>query len=119
MYPQVIEERRAFAQLSGNPNELNYASALEEGFRSAGWQGALIKGIRARKTQRDRGYYSAFAIAALYADLGDKDQAFQWLNTACLERDGQLTALKTEFSLASLVRIPRFVELVSKVGLPR
>jgi TolB-like protein/Tfp pilus assembly protein PilF len=119
MYPQVIEERRTFAQLTGDPNELNYASALNEGFRSAGWNGALIKGIQARKTQRDRGYYSAFAIAALYADLGDKNQAFQWLNTACLERDGQLTALKTEFSLASLRSDPRFAELVGKVGLPR
>jgi TolB-like protein/Tfp pilus assembly protein PilF len=119
MYPQVVEERKSLAQLSGDPNELNFASALDQGFRSAGWKGALIKGIEARQAQRKNGYYSAFAIAALYADLGDKDRAFQWLNTACLERDGELTALKTEFSLAPLHSDPRFAELVRKVGLPQ
>jgi TolB-like protein len=119
MYPQVLEERKSLAQLSGDPNESNFASALDQGFRSAGWKGALIKGIEARQAQRKNGYYSAFAIAALYADLGNKDQAFQWLNTACLERDGELTALKTEFSLAPLRSDPRFAELVRKVGLPQ
>lgn len=49
MYPQVIEEWKAFAQLSGDRNESDFASALEQGFRSAGWKGALTKGIEAGK----------------------------------------------------------------------
>ena len=82
MYPQVMEEWKAFGQLSGDRNESDFASALEQGFRSAGWKGALNKGIEVRQAQRKTGYSSAYAIATLYADLGDKNEAFRWLNTA-------------------------------------
>jgi len=119
MYPQVIEEQKSYGQLSGDRNESEFASALEQGFRSAGWKGALTKGIEARKAQRKNGYRSAYAIAALYADWGDKDQAFQWLNTAYQERDEGLVSLKTDFLLDPLRSDPRFAELVRKVGLPR
>jgi TolB-like protein/tetratricopeptide (TPR) repeat protein len=119
MYPQVIEEQKSYGQLSGDRNESEFASALEQGFRSAGWKGALTKGIEARKAQRKNGYRSAYGIAALYADWGDKDQAFQWLNTAYQERDEGLVSLKTDFLLDPLRSDPRFAELVRKVGLPQ
>jgi len=118
MYRQVIEESKAFGQLSGNRNESEFASAMEQGFRSAGWKGALTKGIEARQAQRKNGYSSAYDIAALYAEIGDKEQAFQWLNTAYRERDQQLEGLKTDFLLDPLRSDPRFAELVQKVGLP-
>jgi hypothetical protein len=85
MYREVIEEWKAYGQLSSDPNESKFASALEQGFRSGGWKGALTKGIEVRQAQRKTGYSSAssaYGIAQLYADLGDKDQAFQWLNTS-------------------------------------
>jgi serine/threonine protein kinase len=47
--------------------------------RSSGWKGALCKAIEARLEQRKTGYSSATFIDELYADLGDKDKAFQWL----------------------------------------
>ena len=49
MYPQVIEEWKVFGQLSGDRNESDFASALEQGFRSAGWKGAVTKGIESGK----------------------------------------------------------------------
>jgi tetratricopeptide (TPR) repeat protein len=119
MYPQVIEEWKAYGQLSGNQNESEFASALERGFRSAGWKGALTKGIEIRQAQRKTGYYSGLMIATLYADLGDKDQAFRWLNTAYQERDFWIAHLKTSFLLDPLRSDPRFAELVRKVGLPQ
>jgi len=119
MYPQVIEEWKAKGQLSGDRNESVFASALEQGFRSAGWKGALTKGIEARQAQRKIGYSSAYEIAGLYADLGDKEQAFRWLNTAYQERDWLLVSLKTNFLLDPLRSDPRFAELVLKVGLPQ
>jgi eukaryotic-like serine/threonine-protein kinase len=119
MYPQVIEESRAYGQLSGNRNESEFASAIEQGFRSAGWKGALTKGIEARQAQRKAEYSSAYEIANLYAELGEKDQAFRWLNTAYQERDLGLVSLKTVFLLDPLHSDPRFAELVRKVGLPQ
>jgi TolB-like protein/predicted Ser/Thr protein kinase len=119
MYPQAIEEWKAYGQLSGDRNESEFASALEQGFRSAGWKGALTKGIEFRQAQRKNAYSSAYVIAALYADLGDKEQAFRWLNTAYQEHDWHLVSLKTNFLLDPLRSDPRFAELVRKVGLPQ
>jgi eukaryotic-like serine/threonine-protein kinase len=119
MYPQFIEEWKTYGQLSGDRNESEFASALERGFRSAGWKGALTKGIEIRQAQRKTGYYSPLMIATLYADLGDKDQAFRWLNTAYQERDFLLMGLKTNFQLDPIRADPRFAELVRKVGLPQ
>jgi eukaryotic-like serine/threonine-protein kinase len=118
-YPQVIEEWKTYGDLSGDRNESEFASALEQGFRSGGWKGALSKGIEARQLQRKTGYSSAYRVAELYADLGDKERAFQWLNTAYQERDGLLEGLKTDFLLDPLRSDPRFAELVRKVGLPQ
>jgi eukaryotic-like serine/threonine-protein kinase len=119
MYPEVIEEWKAYGQLSGDRNESEFASALEQGFRSAGWKGALTKGIEARQAQRKTGYFSANQMASLYADLGDKENAFRWLNIAYRERDVNLLGLKTDFLLDPVRSDPRFSDLVRKVGLPQ
>jgi serine/threonine protein kinase len=118
MYPQVIEEWKTFGHLSDDRNESEFASALEQGFRSAGWKGALTKGIEIRQAQRRTGS-SAYPIAALYAALGDKDQAFRWLNIAYKEREGFLIGLKTNNLFDPIRSDPRFAELVRKVGLPQ
>src|SRR5437016_4435037 len=81
MYPQVIGAWKGYGQLSGARRASEFASAIEQRFRSGGWKGALTKGIEARQTQRKTGYASAYQIALLHADLGDKNQALQWLNT--------------------------------------
>jgi hypothetical protein len=49
MFPQAIEEFRTFGQLSGEKGDVEFASAMGEGFRSAGWNGALTKAIEMRK----------------------------------------------------------------------
>jgi hypothetical protein len=121
MYPQLVEELKLYGQLSGDRNESDFAAAMEQGIRSAGWRGALSRLIEARVAARKKGYSSAYDIARLYAEVGDKDQAFRWLNTAYQERDQNLVTvgLKTDFLLDRLRSDPRFAELVSKVGLPQ
>jgi tetratricopeptide (TPR) repeat protein len=119
MYPQVIEEWNIVGQLSGDRNKSDFASTVEQGFRSGGWRVALGKGIETQKAQRTKGYMPAYLIAGLYADLGDKDEAIRWLNTAYEERGLGLIGLKTDFVLDPLRSDPRFAELVRKVGLPQ
>jgi tetratricopeptide (TPR) repeat protein len=119
MYPQLIEEYKTYGKLSGERDESEVASALDQGFRSGGWRGALTNGIEIRQAQRKTGYGSAYDIASMYAELGDKDQAFRWLNTAYQERGEELMGLKTDFTLDPIRSDPRFAELVRKVGLPQ
>lgn len=117
-YSQVIDEWKTYGQLSGDQEESQFASALEQGFHSEGWKGALAKGIQAREAQRNSGYWSAYTIGSLYADFGDKNKAFEWLETAYQERDANLLGLKTDFLLDPLHGDARFVDLAKKVGLP-
>jgi tetratricopeptide (TPR) repeat protein len=119
MYSQAIEEYKVESQISGDRDESDYVSAMEEGFRSGGWQGALASGIEVLKEQRKTGYSSAYWIASSYAELGDKEQAFEWLNSAFQEHDENLLGLKTNLSLDPIRSDPRFAELVRKVGLPQ
>ena len=69
MYPQVIEEWKRYGELSGDKSDSDFATAMEQGFRSAGWKGALAKGIEARQARLKTGYSSGYAIAQLYAQL--------------------------------------------------
>jgi len=119
MYPQVVEEWVTYGRLSGNPADIAYGQALQEGFRSNGWKGALTKIIACRQALRNTSYSSPLTIARFYADLGDREQALSWLNTAYLEHDWTLIGLNTYFQFDPLRSDPRFAELVRKVGLPQ
>lgn len=122
MYPQVVEEWKTFARLSGDDIESRFSSAMEQGFRTGGWKGALLKGIEikageARQGQRKSAFNSPVMLAGLCADSGNKEQAFQWLDTAFQRHDRLLIALNTYFFLDPLRSDPWFVDLVRKVGL--
>ena len=124
MYSQSIEEFKVETQLSGDRNESERASAMEQGFRSGGWQGALSKNIEIMKQvarlslRQPTVCIHYYTIVRSYAELGDKEQAFQWLNTAFQEHDEGLMGLKTDYTLDPIRSDPRLAELVRKVGLP-
>jgi serine/threonine protein kinase/TolB-like protein/cytochrome c-type biogenesis protein CcmH/NrfG len=120
-YPEAIQEWKTGAELEADKNEIEFAAAMDAGFRSGGWPAALRKGIAVSVAQRNSKaeYASPYSIAALYADLGDKDHAFEWLNTAYLEHDENLLALRTDTAFDSLRSDPRYAELVRKVGFPQ
>ena len=107
--------------MSGNRNDAEFAIALDVGFRSGGWPSALRKGIEASLGQRKArtGYVYPYDIAKLYADLGDMDHAFEWLNTAYQEHGTGLIGLRTDFMFDSLRSDPRYAELVRKIGFPQ
>jgi serine/threonine protein kinase/Tfp pilus assembly protein PilF len=120
-YQDVIQEWKAGSQLEGDPNYSAFAAAAEAGFRSGGWPAALRKGVEVSLAPRKAktGYVSPYQIAEYYADLGDKDHAFEWLNTAFQEHDTALTALRIDFILDSLHSDPRYADLARKIGLPQ
>jgi tetratricopeptide (TPR) repeat protein len=120
-YAEAIEQWKTGSRLEGDKNSVAWAAALEAGFRSGGWPAAARRGIEVYLAQRKahEGYVSPYQIAQLYAELGDKDHAFEWLNTAVQERDSFTIALRNDFTLDSLHSDPRFAELVRKIGLPQ
>ncbi len=119
MYPQFLEHWAASLRLTHSPNDSLLADGLERGFRSGGWRGAITEAANYYLHQRQIGYASAYTIARLYADLGDKEKAFEWLGTAYREHDFLLRELNTDFGMDPLRSDPRFAVLVGKVGLPK
>jgi tetratricopeptide (TPR) repeat protein len=64
-----------------------------------------------------RRHVSSHLFASLYMALGQKDQAFEWLDKAYSERSNELTALKIDPLWDDLRPDPRFTELLKKIGL--
>jgi TolB-like protein len=60
----------------------------------------------------------AYQIAEVYALRGEKDKAFEWLQTALNDRDAGMLGLSADPLLRGLRNDPRYKNLVAKVGLP-
>jgi hypothetical protein len=65
------------------------------------------------------GHVSPYMIATVYAGLGDKDRAFEFLEKAFSERSADLSYfLKADLRMDTLRPDPRFQDLVSRMGFP-
>ncbi len=65
-------------------------------------------------------YVASYNVAIIYAGLGEKDQAFAWLDRAYKDRSYYLADyLPTDARLDNLRSDPRFADLRRRVGLPQ
>ena len=101
--------------VAGEPPEK--IAELEEIYARSGWRGYLEKKLEGLKEAAKQRYVNASDFASIYASLGDKDQAFAWLEKACQERDFGMVYLKVDPNLDSLHSDPRFADLERRVGL--
>jgi serine/threonine protein kinase len=91
-----------------------------EVFRTAyatqGWQGVKRKFLEFSNfdEQKRGGFYD---IATLFAQLGEKEQAFVYLNKATEDRRWEIAMLNVDPQLDPLREDPRFIELLRRVGL--
>jgi Flp pilus assembly protein TadD len=70
------------------------------------------------RLRQDYGDSTAYQYAMIYAQLGDKDRAFEQLDKALALRDPGLVGLKTDAFLDPLRKDPRYSELVRKLHFP-
>jgi TolB-like protein/DNA-binding winged helix-turn-helix (wHTH) protein/Tfp pilus assembly protein PilF len=66
----------------------------------------------------DHQKYMAYQIAQIYADRGDADKAFQWLDRAYQQHDAGMRDLKIDPWLRGVRGDPRYAELLKKMNLP-
>jgi tetratricopeptide (TPR) repeat protein len=69
------------------------------------------------ENQARQQYVDPEAFALVYAGLGNKDSALEWLQKAIDDRQGWVTFIKTEPMLDNLRSDPRFEELLGRMGL--
>jgi len=65
-----------------------------------------------------RRYVSPYCFALVHAGLGEKEQAFHWLEEAVVNHDVWLVWLKAEPRFDSLRSDARFQDLLGRLGLP-
>jgi tetratricopeptide (TPR) repeat protein len=96
-----------------------YAAALGHAYAMAGSRSDAEQVLATLSQQANKGYVSAFDVAAIYAGLGEKDKAFSWLDKAAAERSSFLVYSKWEPRLDPLRSDPRFNQLLTRIGLPQ
>jgi TolB-like protein/Tfp pilus assembly protein PilF len=107
----LARERRGSSATGSLMASLGYAYA-------AGGKRAEAKRTLAEiKTISAHSYVSAFWVAKIYAALGEKEEAFKWLQRAYEERDFILPRIKVEPGFDKIKSDPRFADFVRKVNL--
>jgi TolB-like protein/tetratricopeptide (TPR) repeat protein len=112
------EARRGFREaLARSPGNPNYLASLGHSYAVAGAKDTARAILDTLERQARKGEASPFFLALVYAGLGEKDRAFQWLERAYQERSGSVRYLKVEPRLDGLRSDPRFAALLKKVDL--
>ena len=101
---------------SGRPE---WAEVFTRGYRKAKLKGACAALIELLKNESQKEYVSPNDFARYYGLMGDRDQAFAWLEKGYAERSGRMEYLKIEDFLEPLHSDPRYVDLLKRMGLPQ
>ena len=116
---QFDEAIRDFQEaVKRSPANPNFLAALGHAYAVSGRRAEALKIIEElSKPEAGETEVPAFYIVLVYAGLGEKDKAFEWLEQAYRDRSGSVRYLKVEPRLDPLRSDPRFSELMRRVGL--
>ena len=114
-YRRALKEMETAERLAGGKGAFLYEIACIQAL--SGNREAAEK-IAARLSERSKtSYVPATQLASIFASLGDRDKAFEYLDKAYLERDTELVGVKVEPLLEPLHDDPRFDALLDKMNL--
>ena len=118
-YTQKGMYQEAIARVQAAPKNAQIDKTGVPGYvyALAGHTAEARKELEKLKELRKTEYISAFQLAYICAALGEKEEAFSWLEKGVEERGFQMQLLKVDPRLGKLRDDPRFQELVKKVGL--
>jgi serine/threonine-protein kinase len=92
-------------------------ASLGYGYALAGKRAEALAILKEIQEKYDKHEALGQDMAAVYAGLGDKDQAFAWLEKDFQARSGLLSRVRWESSFDSLHSDPRFTDLLRRMGL--
>ncbi len=114
MYREAIAEFQKGVQISGSPLML---ALLGHAYAASGNKTEAQKVLRELGELQNRRYVSPYTLAAIYAGMSEKDQAFKWLEKAYEERDIWLMNLKVDPMFSKLRSDRRLTDLLARAGL--
>jgi tetratricopeptide (TPR) repeat protein len=116
-YSQSLAQYTDAEKLSGG--DIEYESLLARAQAALGHRAEALQEIEKLKARPAEKYTPASYIALIYIALGDKDNAFKWLDKAYQDRSDEMVLLKVDPAYDPLRSDPRFADLLKRVGLPQ
>jgi eukaryotic-like serine/threonine-protein kinase len=116
MFEEAIAEIQKAVTLSAGSG-VYYLAQLGNAYALSGKRGEALRILDELRKLSQHKYVSPTDFAIVYIGLGEKDQAFAWLERAYEERSGFLTELMVEPMFDSLRSDPRFQELLHRMKL--
>jgi TolB-like protein/Tfp pilus assembly protein PilF len=114
-YTEAITALEKARSVDNSPWNLGYLGAV---YGIAGKSAEARRVLEEMNEVSKRRYVSPYCIAVVYAGLGDKDQAFEWLNRAYEARSFGMTQLNVETIFYNLRSDKRFKDLLKRMNLP-
>jgi serine/threonine protein kinase/Flp pilus assembly protein TadD len=115
MYEEAIAKFQEAITLSGD--DIENMAMLGHAYAASGRKDEALKVIGELKELSKRKHVSPYDMAVIYVALGEKNQAFAYLEKAYNERDDGVLYLKASPVWDSIRSDPRFKELLKKIGL--
>ncbi len=121
MHVEAIAEYQKGMNLDGDSD---LAAALEQDYKTSGFIEAkrvmLQKNLQKMREASKQKRVPPLGFAFIYAELGEKEQAFEWLEKAYEERSSALVHLGNGLVCTCdvLRSDPRFADLLRRIGLP-
>jgi DNA-binding winged helix-turn-helix (wHTH) protein/TolB-like protein/Tfp pilus assembly protein PilF len=114
MYAEAIAEFQTGVKLSGSPLML---ALLGHAYAASGKTAEAKQVLNDLQQLQDQRYVSPYTVAAIHAGLGDRDEAFKWLETAVESRDIWLMNLKVDPVFAKLRSQRQFTDILARIRL--
>jgi TolB-like protein/DNA-binding winged helix-turn-helix (wHTH) protein/Tfp pilus assembly protein PilF len=115
---EAISEYQKALQLSNGDTDAN--ASLAHAYAAIGKRAEAEKILRDLESKSKSTYVSPYILATIYAGLGEKDKAIQFLEKAYDERSLEISwHLKADLRIDSLRSDPRFQDLARRFGLPQ
>jgi tetratricopeptide (TPR) repeat protein len=114
LYDLAISELQQAVSLSGG--DACYKGSLGHAYAASGKPGQARQVLQELENRGGEAYVPSYAIALVYAGLGDNDRAMTWLQKAFEDRSTSIVFLKLDPELIGLHSDPRFGQLSQRVN---
>jgi tetratricopeptide (TPR) repeat protein len=121
MYPRAIAEYEKIAEQERVMTEENQTitSGLGWVYAVSGKRTDALKLAKEFKELSSHAYIDPYDIAVIYAGLGDKDEAFRWLEKGYEQRSSGMPYLTTDPFWSEMRADPRYAGLLHRMRLPQ
>jgi tetratricopeptide (TPR) repeat protein len=113
--PEAVETAARWLEFLRHPE---LAAAIRDGYREGGLRAAMDPVLRWQIRGHEQfGIANAFPLATLFAQVGEVDEALQWLEHSLRQHEASFLDVNVRPGLDPLRSDPRFIAMVERSGL--